>query len=121
LSDVVIEQMGDSYPELEEHRADVHRILAAEEDRFSQTLARGLRLFEEVAAGGEISGEDAFRLHDTYGFPVELTQELARERGLGVNEEEFTLLMAEQRKRSRKTAGYEVRIPDDVRSRFVGY
>src|SRR5205823_1042501 len=90
LSDVVVEQMREWYPELEEHRADVHRILAAEEDRFSQTLARGMRLFEEVASRGEISGEDAFRLHDTYGFPIELTQELARERGLGVNEEEFT-------------------------------
>jgi alanyl-tRNA synthetase len=61
-----------------------------------------MRLFEEVAArGGDISGEDAFRLHDTYGFPLELTEELARERGLGVNAEEFTRLMEEQRARSR--------------------
>src|SRR5438105_3262576 len=123
LSDVVIEQMGDSYPELEEHRADIHRILAAEEDRFSQTLARGLRLFEEVAAGGVISGEDAFRLHDTYGFPIELTQELARERGLGVNEEEFTRLMAAQRERSRAAAptALDVRVESGVKTRFVGY
>src|SRR5439155_25164885 len=64
---------------------------------------------------------DAFRLHDTYGFPIELTQELARERGLGVNEEEFTRLMAEQRKRSRKTTAYDVRVADDVKTRFVGY
>ena len=102
LSDVVIEHMQDDYPELDEHRTDIHRILSAEEERFGQTLARGLRLFEEIASkGGDIPGEDAFRLHDTYGFPLELTQELARERGLGVNEEEFTLLMAEQRERSR--------------------
>jgi alanyl-tRNA synthetase len=102
LSDVVIEHMQDDYPELDEHRTDIHRVLSAEEERFGQTLARGMRLFEEVASkGGDIPGEEAFRLHDTYGFPLELTQELARERGLGVNGEEFTRLMAEQRERSR--------------------
>jgi alanyl-tRNA synthetase len=123
LADVVIEQMGEAYPELREHRRDVHRILAAEEERFSQTLARGLRLFEEVASGPEISGEDAFKLHDTYGFPIELTQELARERGLGVNEEEFTRLMAAQRERSRAAAptALEVRVDRAVKTRFVGY
>ncbi|HEX9381413.1 MAG TPA: alanine--tRNA ligase [Gaiellaceae bacterium] len=128
LADVVIEQMREGYPELEEHRADIHRILSAEEERFGQTLARGMRLFEEVAEqGGDISGEEAFRLHDTFGFPLELTQELARERGLGVNEEEFTRLMEQQRERSRaaiskddqrsaefaKAAGF--------RTEFVGY
>src|SRR5437588_1053893 len=123
LADVVIEQTGDAYPELREHRADVHRILAAEEERFSQTLARGLRLFEEVATGPEIAGEDAFKLHDTYGFPIELTQELARERGLGVNEEEFTRLMAQQRERSRAAAptALEIRVESGVKTRFVGY
>src|ERR687886_396200 len=123
LADVVVEQMGDAYPELREHRADIHRILTAEEERFSQTLARGLRLFEEVATGPEIAGEDAFRLHDTYGFPIELTQELARERGLGVNEEEFTRLMAAQRERSRAAAptALEVRVESGVKTRFVGY
>src|SRR6266540_783167 len=61
LSDVVIEQIGEAYPELTEHRGEIHRILAAEEERFSQTLARGLKLFEDVAAkGGDIFGEDAF-------------------------------------------------------------
>src|ERR671936_2434935 len=94
--------MGEGYPELEQHRVDIRRILSAEEERFGQTLARGMRLFEEVAVkGSDISGEDAFRLHDTYGFPLELTQELARERGLGVNDEEFTRLMEAQRERSR--------------------
>ncbi|HYX88950.1 MAG TPA: alanine--tRNA ligase [Gaiellaceae bacterium] len=123
LSDVVIEQMGDAYPELREHREDVHRVLAAEEERFSETLARGLRLFEEVAADGAISGAEAFRLHDTYGFPLELTQELARERGLVVDEDGFERLMAEQRERSRRAAFAEVdvRVSGDVRSEFVGY
>ena len=122
LADVVIEQMKDGYPELEQHRADIRRILAAEEERFGQTLARGMRLFEEVAAkGGDISGEDAFRLHDTYGFPLELTQELARERGLGVNDEAFTTLMDEQRERSR-AAGTAVEFQvEGPKTEFVGY
>jgi alanyl-tRNA synthetase len=128
LADVVIEQMSGSYPELEQHRSDIHRILTAEEERFGQTLARGMRLFEEVAArGGDISGEDAFRLHDTYGFPLELTQELARERGLGVNEEEFTRLMERQRERSRAAISKDDQRAVDFakragfRSDFVGY
>jgi alanyl-tRNA synthetase len=128
LSDVVIEQMKQGYPELEEHREEIHRILTAEEERFGKTLERGLRLFEEVAQTGEaISGEEAFRLHDTYGFPLELTQELARERGLGVNEEEFTRLMELQRTRSRgaiskddkRAAEFAKRA--DFRTEFVGY
>jgi alanyl-tRNA synthetase len=122
LADVVIEQMKSGYAELEEHRSDIHRILSAEEERFGQTLARGLRLFEEIAQkGGDIDGEDAFRLHDTYGFPLELTQELARERGLGVNDEEFTKLMEQQRERSRaagSTAEFQVEGP---KTEFVGY
>src|SRR5689334_3615559 len=122
LADVVIEQLASGYPELEEHRDDIHRILSAEEERFGQTLARGIRLFEEVAQrGGDISGEEAFRLHDTYGFPLELTQELARERGLGVNDEEFTKLMERQRERSRaagSTAEFTVEGP---KTEFVGY
>ena len=65
---------------------------------------RGLGLFEEIAAGDFIAGEDAFKLHDTYGFPLELTRELAAERGLAVDEEEFTRLMAEQRARSKTKA-----------------
>jgi alanyl-tRNA synthetase len=128
LADVVIEQMKDGYAELEEHRSEIHRILSAEEERFGQTLARGMRLFEETAEkGGDISGEDAFRLHDTYGFPLELTQELARERGLGVNDEEFTRLMEQQRERSRGAISKddqraaEFAKAADFRTEFVGY
>jgi alanyl-tRNA synthetase len=128
LSDVVIEQMKDGYPELEEHRDEIHRILTAEEERFGKTLERGLRLFGEVAQRGEvISGEDAFRLHDTYGFPLELTRELARERGLGVNEEEFTRLMEQQRTRSRGAISKDDKRAAEFaqragfRTEFVGY
>jgi alanyl-tRNA synthetase len=128
LADVVIEQMKEGYPELEEHRDEIHRILTAEEERFGKTLERGLRLFEEIAAkGGDIPGEEAFRLHDTYGFPLELTQELARERGLGVNEEEFTRLMEQQRTRSRGAISKDDKRAADFakdagfRTEFVGY
>jgi alanyl-tRNA synthetase len=128
LADVVIEQMKSAYPELDEHREDVHRILTAEEERFGKTLERGMRLFEEIASkGGDIAGEDAFRLHDTYGFPLELTQELARERGLGVNDEEFTALMAKQRERSRAAISKddnhaaEFAQAAGFRTEFVGY
>src|SRR5439155_7972974 len=102
LSEVVIGQAGDAYPELQEHSEKIREVLAAEEERFSETLARGLRLFEEAAADGEISGEEAFQLHDTYGFPIELTQELARERGLPVDEDGFSERMEKQRARSRR-------------------
>ncbi|HZC28430.1 MAG TPA: alanine--tRNA ligase [Gaiellaceae bacterium] len=128
LSDVVIREMGEGYPELEAHRAEIHRILSAEEERFGETLARGMRLFEEIAAHhGDITGEDAFRLHDTYGFPLELTQELARERGLGVNDEEFTRLMEQQRERSRAAISRDDRRAAEFataagfKSDFVGY
>jgi alanyl-tRNA synthetase len=122
LSDVVIEQMGEAYPELPEHREEIHRILAAEEDSFSRTIARGTRLFEELAASGaDISGEDAFQLHDTYGFPFELTQELARERGLAVDEDGFKELMEEQRERSRSAGGFDVTLIGEHASDFVGY
>jgi alanyl-tRNA synthetase len=101
LADAVIEQMGDAYPELREHREEIHRVLAAEEERFGETLERGMKLFEEAAARGEITGDDSFTLQTTYGFPIELTQELARERGLEVNDEEYTRLMEQHREISR--------------------
>jgi alanyl-tRNA synthetase len=123
LADVVIEQMGHAYPEVVEHREEIHRVLAAEEERFGTTLERGMEIFEEAAAKGEITGEDAFLLKATYGFPEELTRELARERGLAVNEEEFTRLMAEHQEISRQagTERYEPRFPGAPRTEFVGY
>src|SRR5947207_11726005 len=114
--------MSSAYPELEERRSEVTELIRAEEDRFRETLARGEKLFEEMVAKGEITPEDAFRLHDTYGFPWELTKELAAERGLEVNEEEFTRLMEEQRERSRQGAAFDVEVRvTGPRSEFVGY
>jgi alanyl-tRNA synthetase len=123
LADLVREQLGGVYRELEEHRTQIAELIRAEEERFRETLERGEKLFEEVVGKGEISGEDAFRLHDTYGFPLELTKELAAERGLEINEEEFTRLMEEQRERSRRGSGFdiEIRITGGPRSDFVGY
>jgi alanyl-tRNA synthetase len=123
IADVVADQMSQWYPELEENRDRIKEILRAEEERFSQTLERGLGLFEEIAAGDFIAGEDAFKLHDTYGFPLELTRELAAERGLAVDEEEFSRLMAEQRARSKTKTAAEVAIAVDGSrpTDFVGY
>jgi alanyl-tRNA synthetase len=127
LADVVIEQMGDVYPELKEHAKEIEAVLTAEEERFSQTLARGMRLFEELAKGKEVSGEDAFKLHDTYGFPLELTRELARERGMTLDEDGFSKLMEEQRERSRAGArGEDMRAAEfsseaGFKTEFVGY
>jgi alanyl-tRNA synthetase len=122
LADVVVEQMGHAHPELQENEGVIRDVLREEEERFSETLARGLKLFEEVAGGNAIAGDDAFRLHDTYGFPLELTEELARERGLPVDVDGFQRLMAEQRDRSRRAAPtVEVRVSGESRSEFVGY
>jgi alanyl-tRNA synthetase len=123
ISDLVRKQMGPWYPELEQNAPQVEDYLRAEEERFSETLARGERLFDEVARGDGISGEDAFRLHDTYGFPLELTRELALERGLTVDDETFTRLMAEQRERSRRSSSVErgFRLTGAPPTDFVGY
>jgi alanyl-tRNA synthetase len=124
IADVVADQMSRWYPELDENRERVRETLKEEEERFSETLERGMRLFEEIAAGDRISGDDAFRLHDTYGFPLELTRELAEERGLAVDEEEFTRLMAEQRARSRRGVAAEtiaIRVDETRPTEFVGY
>jgi alanyl-tRNA synthetase len=121
ITDVVVEQMGAWYPELIENRSLIRETVKAEEERFSQTLERGLKLFEEIAARGEITGEDAFTLATTYGFPVELTRELAREPGLQIDEDELSRLMAKHREVSRSS---EVRVVGDIGgppTEFVGY
>jgi alanyl-tRNA synthetase len=120
LADAVIDQMGDAYPVLVEDRANIHRVLADEEQRFAETLERGMKLFEEAAGQGEISGEEAFVLQATYGFPIELTVELARERGQTVNLGEFEREMERHREVSRARATFEVE-PLPGRTDFVGY
>src|SRR6266566_5910854 len=112
--------MEDAYPELGASRDEIHRALSDEEERFAETLDRGMKLFEEAAAKGEISGEEAFVLQATYGFPIELTVELARERGQIVNLEEFEREMDRHREISRAGAAFDVK-PLEGHTEFVGY
>jgi alanyl-tRNA synthetase len=136
LHEVVIESLADGYPELVEHRDDVRRLLESEESRFSQTLATGSRLLDELIERAREKGEsslhagDVFELHDTHGFPVELTAELARDAGLGIDLEGFESHMQEQRERARTAARRGDRVDDEriasftrsaARSEFVGY
>ena len=110
LQDVVIESFAGAYPETEEHREDVRRLLEAEEERFARTLETGSRLLDEALERAHAAGltalpaDDAFRLHDTYGFPIEVTAEIASEHGLGVDEAGFAELMDAQRDRARRAA-----------------
>jgi len=121
LTDVVVDQMAAAYPELEENREQIRDVVRSEEARFSETLARGLRLFEEIAERGGISGRDAFDLTATYGFPFELTKELALERGLAVDEDDFRARLAEHRVISRSVQARAVGDLDGPPTEFVGY
>lgn len=110
LMTTVRDEMGPSYPELVTDFDRINRIAVAEETAFNRTLTAGSRLFEDAAestrAAGKstLSGSDAFTLHDTYGFPIDLTLEMAAEAGLSVDEEGFRGLMAEQRQRAKADA-----------------
>ena len=104
----VVESLGDVFPEMKEREDRVREIIAQEEETFRRTLDRGLQLFDEAAgeaAEGMVSGRDAFVLHDTYGFPVDLTEVMAEERGLRVDVDEYESLMEEARERSRSGGG----------------
>ncbi|AKS34561.1 alanine--tRNA ligase [Mycolicibacterium goodii] len=106
----VRDEMGPSYPELVADFERINRIAVAEETAFNRTLASGSKLFEEAARATKksgatvLSGSDAFTLHDTYGFPIDLTLEMAAEAGLSVDQEGFRTLMAEQRQRAKADA-----------------
>jgi len=107
LTQVVVEQMGEAYPELIRARETIARITTGEEERFGHTLDAGLTRLEEMLDGARakglsaLPGEDAFHLYDTYGFPVDLAGDVARERGLGVDIAGFEGAMAAQRERAR--------------------
>ncbi|MDQ6775039.1 MAG: alanine--tRNA ligase, partial [Actinomycetota bacterium] len=130
FADVVTEIMGGEYRELHEHRDSIHKWLHDEEVGFGRTLAQGLKLLDELidralATGAQgisgarrISAADAFRLHDEQGFPIDLTLEIAAERGVGVDEEGFELLMEEQRTRARFGSG-RGRVDESLRERAL--
>jgi alanyl-tRNA synthetase len=123
-ADVVTEIMGGEYGELHEQRDSIRKWLHDEEVGFGHTLAQGLKLLDELieramATGAEgIAAADAFRLHDEQGFPIDLTLEIATERGVGVDEEGFELLMEEQRSRARFGAG-RGKVDETIRERAL--
>jgi alanyl-tRNA synthetase len=104
LVPALVSVMGDAWPELAKKQAHIQEVLLEEEESFGKTLDKGLGIFEELAKGGRVSGEDAFKLYDTFGFPVDLTQLMAAERGLSVDVDGFNRCMEEQRERSRAGA-----------------
>ena len=104
LVPVVVEAMGDAFPELKQNPQRVAELIREEEVSFGRTLGRGIELFEDAAGRARretISGDDAFKLHDTYGFPIDLTKVMAQERGMSVDEAEYDRLMEEAKKRAR--------------------
>ena len=123
-----VELMGDVYPELRENEAFVLQVATSEEDRFAATLRQGLQLFRQAAERTKgsrvLPGDDAFKLSDTFGFPLQLTQELAADAGLEVDVDRFAELLEEQRRRAR-AAAKKVPIGSDTGavppSEFVGY
>ena len=121
LPAIVVEQVGQWYPEVVEHAAEIERVVHVEEERFRETLERGTKEFEELAGRDVISGEEAFRLAATYGFPIELTVELAEERGQAVDVDGYRQAMAEHREISRSGEVRVVEPPPSPPSTFVGY
>lgn len=124
----LIKVMGDAYPELIQFKAHIEKILNQEENQFARTLDQGLRLLQEQMhslGGHEISGEIAFKLYDTYGFPVDLTADIAREQGLYVDMNGFNQLMQQQREQSQAASQFSVDYSTsaqlDYQSDFHGY
>ncbi|MEP6484767.1 MAG: alanine--tRNA ligase, partial [Rudaea sp.] len=107
----LVEEMGAAYPELAAKRAAVEKTLLAEEERFGETLEHGMKVFDDIASRAQkiIPGNDAFRLYDTYGFPVDLTADIARERGLSVDMPGFETAMNAQRDRARAASQFETK------------
>jgi alanyl-tRNA synthetase len=127
LPGVVIGQMEGAYPELRRHADETERIVRAEEERFTETLERGMREFEELSGVEAISGEEAFTLAATYGFPIELTVELAEERGQAVDVDGYRAAMARHREISRAAGETNVQRAAEFatgagfETTFVGY
>jgi len=124
----LVAQMGDAFPELAAAQAQIERVIIQEEQRFAETLAQGMRILEQAIAtleGTEIPGETVFRLYDTYGFPVDLTNDVARERSLTLDSAGFEAAMQRQRERARAAshfgADYHGRIDVDGKTEFIGY
>ncbi|WP_130872047.1 MULTISPECIES: alanine--tRNA ligase [Pseudomonas] len=124
----LVAEMGASFPELVREQANIERVLKAEEEQFSKTLEQGLKILELDLAelkGTVVPGDVVFKLYDTYGFPMDLTADIARERNLTVDEEGFEREMEAQRVRARSASSfgldYNTLVKVDVPTEFVGY
>ena len=131
LVDVIVENYGEAYPDLVKNKAKIVDTIKKEEERFAKTLDRGYKMLDEfIEAKKDIDGESAFRLYDTYGFPLELTKEIALENGLNVDEEGYKVAMQEQKDRA-KAAAAKISVTGDMKyakvekevgsTEFVGY
>ena len=127
-------EMGEAYPELVKAKSHVEKVLKTEEQRFAETLDQGMEILESAISnldGNRLPGDVVFKLYDTYGFPIDLTADIARERGLTVDESGFEEHMETQRKRSQGASKFKANVPIDslplaghgaeVESRFTGY
>ncbi|AJG41281.1 alanyl-tRNA synthetase [Thermotoga sp. RQ7] len=129
--DAVVEKMGKVYPEIVRGKDMVKEVLSSEENRFLKTLEQGMRIFDElVEKKGKIDSQDAFRLYDTYGLPLELTLEIAKEKGVEIDVKDFDRYMKEQQRKSREAMGkvefakryeYLESLPEGFKTEFTGY
>lgn len=124
----LVTEMGEAYPELAKNQAHVEKILKLEEEQFAKTLDNGMKLLESAIAdlkGDTIAGETVFKLYDTYGFPVDLTADIAREKDLKVDEAGFEACMEEQKNKARAASNFKVDYTDtlnlDGETNFTGY
>ena len=124
----LVAEMGEAFPELKTQQAHIERVLKTEEEQFAKTLDQGLRILEQDLAelkGSEIPGDVVFKLYDTYGFPVDLTGDIARERDLTIDEAGFEAAMEAQRERARSASqfalDYNALVKVDIETRFQGY
>jgi alanyl-tRNA synthetase len=122
----LVDEMGEAYPELKREKLRVTEVLKQEEERFFQTIANGMEILEAALAGGtkQIDGETAFKLHDTYGFPLDLTADVCRERGVTVDSAGFEAAMGRQREQARAAAKFKMAAGleyDGASTTFHGY
>ena len=131
LVDVIIENYGEAYPELVANKDKIKNVIKTEEERFNKTLDRGYKLLEEfIEQKKDIDGESAFKLYDTFGFPLELTKEIAQENNLNVDEAGYKVAMQEQKDRA-KAATAKISVTGDIKyaklerevgsTNFIGY
>ena len=131
LVDVIVKYYGEAYPELVQNKQKIIDTIKAEEERFNKTLDRGYKLLDEfIESKKDIDGESAFKLYDTFGFPLELTKEIAQENGLNVDEEGYKTAMQEQKERA-KAATAKISVTGDMKyakvekevgaTDFIGY